>query len=81
MGKTLFGDSPKLLFSQGAPAPLGSGPAGETCGSCQNCCHVQGHTKWYYKCLKMEKLWTHGAATDIRKKWPACKEFQQTTEN
>jgi len=74
----LFGDPlhvPKK--PHGVPAPLASGPDGETCGSCRFAVKVQHQAGSYYKCELMERYWTHGAGTDIRLKWPACKEHQQ----
>jgi hypothetical protein len=48
----------------------GSGPQGETCGSCNYFLTLHYHGKTYFKCDATE--WTHGAATDIRKRSPAC---------
>ncbi len=62
--------------SRATPARIGSGPAGETCGSCRFCVHVQWQAGWYFKCEKIKPNWSHGAGTDIRKKWAACKEWQ-----
>ncbi len=47
-----------------ADAP-GSGPAGETCGSCR---HKDGvrFAKSYHKCALMKEHWTHGPKTDVQ---------------
>lgn len=50
----------------------GSGPDGETCGSCQHYAlsHHRGGT--YRKCGLVRANWSHGPGTDIRKRDPAC---------
>jgi len=58
------------------PAPIGSGPEGRRCGDCAAYSHVEYHDKTYRKCAKMQRWWTHGAGSDIRAKWPACREFE-----
>ena len=50
------------------PAAIGTGPQGETCRSCK----FKVRVGRYLKCEKMERLWTHGAATDIKARWRAC---------
>lgn len=54
----------------------GTGPAGETCGSCANCVRVQGGSRAFPKCLVIQFRWTHGPGTDIRCKSPACEMWQ-----
>jgi hypothetical protein len=51
-------------------APPGSGPDGETCGSCANLVRKR-MSKTYLKCSLMESKWTGGAGTDVRAKDPA----------
>lgn len=58
--------------ARGYYAPPGTGPIGEKCGSCAWRCHVSGGSRSYWKCLLAEFRWSHGAATDIRLKSPAC---------
>lgn len=58
-------------------APLGTGPAGETCGTCVFAKRVQHHDYFYWKCGKVQHLWTHGSGSDIRLKWEACREWEQ----
>jgi hypothetical protein len=55
----------------------GSGPAGETCGTCAYAVGIGYHDKRYYKCRKIEFRWTHGPGTDIRLKSPACKLWER----
>lgn len=59
---------------KGYPAEPGSGPAGETCGSCANLVTRQ-FSKTYFKCGLTD--YTGGPATDIRKKSPACKLWEK----
>lgn len=55
----------------GYARPPGTGPAGETCGSCR---HFNpnggGGGGRYFKCRLVQT--THGPGTDIRKRAPAC---------
>ena len=53
------------------PYPPGSGPAGQTCGTCAKLCERR-FSKTYFKCHVLMKFWTAGPGTDIRKKDPAC---------
>lgn len=59
---------------RGHAAPPSSGPAGETCRSCEH--YVVKHMrsgKTFRKCGLMEALWTHGPGSDIRASDPACR--------
>ncbi|MEW6304865.1 MAG: hypothetical protein AB1705_15425 [Verrucomicrobiota bacterium] len=60
-------DEPK-----GYAKPPGSGPAGETCGTCAHAVKVRGGRRAYWKCAVIRHRWTHGPGTDIRLKTPAC---------
>lgn len=53
----------------GYARPPGTGPAGETCGSCAFLT-ANVRRRRYWKCGRTE--WTFGAATDIRRRSPAC---------
>lgn len=79
----LFGevrpDAPKELpkgVPKGYARPPGTGPAGETCGSCKKCVSVQGGSKRYNKCLIIRHRWTSGPGTDIKRKSPACEMWE-----
>ena len=61
----------KAPVPQGYAATPGTGPAGETCGSCGNHAIVQ-HAKAYHKCRLMRQMWTGGIKTDIRVRSQAC---------
>ena len=53
------------------PYPPGSGPPGQTCGTCAKLC-VKECSRKYFKCHVLMKFWSCGPATDIRKKDLAC---------
>lgn len=81
--KNLFGetvtDKPKTTVPRGYAAPPGTGPQGETCGSC-GCADAfvnRGSTKRWYKCSKAKWKWTGGVGSDIRLKAPACREWEK----
>ncbi len=69
------GQKLKLPKKPCTPAPVGSGPEGKTCGTCVHRLRVKYHADAYWKCDLMRAGWTHGAASDIKLKWPACREF------
>jgi hypothetical protein len=63
----------------GADRP-GTGPAGETCGSCEHL--VRSGTragKVFPKCGLNRAKWTHGGATDVRVRWAACSKWERKT--
>jgi len=62
------------------PYACGTGPAGQTCGTCSKLCRVHYHDKTYRKCHVLMKHWSHGGATDIRRKDPACKSWEPRVE-
>jgi hypothetical protein len=60
----------------GADRP-GTGPKGETCGSCEHLFRVRtGSGKSFPKCLLNRAKWTHGGATDVRVRWDACSKWE-----
>lgn len=59
----------------------GSGPEGETCGSCQHAERVEYHRKTYRKCGMARNKWTHGTGSDIRLKSPACSLWEAKGES
>lgn len=61
---------------KGNAAPIGSGPAGETCGSCKNA-YCFEYAKRYWKCRLVKP--TGGPGTDIRLKWAACARWEPKT--
>ena len=60
---------------KGYAALPGSGPAGETCGSCANLVRRQ-MARTYLKCGLMQRGWTRGAASDVQARSPACSRWQ-----
>lgn len=68
--------APRPKQPKGTPALPGTGPKWKTCRDCAHFRRVQHHDYTYLKCGAVESAWTHGAATDIRASWPACREFE-----
>lgn len=61
----------KSAAPQGHAWQPGSGPAGETCGTCKHM--VRRHmARTYIKCGLVKEHWTQGSRTDIRARDPAC---------
>lgn len=57
----------------------GTGPAGETCGSCGH--HVERqYAKIYHKCELMRAFWTGGRGSDILVRSPACAKWEKIDE-
>lgn len=48
----------------------GTGPEGETCGTCKHKIAMRGR---FLKCELRYETWTHGYGTDILARSPACK--------
>lgn len=55
--------------------PPGTGPSGETCGSCKHL-YRNRMAKTYLKCGLNQARWTGGGATDIRARDAACKMWE-----
>lgn len=66
---------PKRGQAKGSAAPIGSGPRGETCGTCKHAYSRNGGRRNYWKCDLVKA--TGGPGSDIRLKWPACSRFDQ----
>jgi len=60
----------------GYAAAPGSGPAGQTCGTCAHYCSVGGSSRRYPKCGLMRQHWTHGPGSDIKKRMTACSRWE-----
>ena len=56
----------------GYAAPPGSGPEGETCGTCLSCRFKVIRGRRVYKCGRMTRSWTHGRESDVSVRSPAC---------
>ena len=57
----------------------GTGPAGESCGSCGNYRSIRGGSRTFPKCVLMRAKWSAGPGSDIRKSDPACGRWTVTT--
>lgn len=58
---------------RGYAAPPGTGPAGETCASCQ---HIM-RTEKYRKCSLNRARWTGGPGSDILARAAACSKWEK----
>lgn len=56
---------------RGHAARPGTGPKGETCGSCAHYT-LRRLSKTYRKCALTKATWTGGPGSDIRARDPAC---------
>jgi len=81
--RDLFGEvppSPPKVSTAGIPKgyamPPGTGPKGETCGSCAHL-YRNRLAKTYLKCYLMKAKWTGGGATDVRSRSPACSKWEK----
>ncbi|KQQ39084.1 hypothetical protein ASF58_23370 [Methylobacterium sp. Leaf125] len=61
---------------RGHAARPGTGPAGETCGSCEHLVRRQ-RSKTYPKCGLNRAGWTCGPASDVRVRDPACSKWEK----
>lgn len=79
--RALTAQERRLLFQtptkgkSGHAAPPGSGPQGETCGSCRHLARKR-MAKTYLKCALMQAIWTGGGGTDVRARDPACAKWE-----
>lgn len=62
----------------GHAATKGTGPEGETCGSCRHIVRKR-LAKTYIKCGKNREGWTGGRKSDVRAKDAACKFWEAPT--
>jgi hypothetical protein len=63
-------DPPAKTWRGGYARLPGTGPSGESCGSCQHARRVQGGARYFWKCALTVR--TAGPGSDIRKSAPAC---------
>ena len=82
----LFGGAvPARAYTDTTPpagyvAPPGTGPAGETCGSCAHCRYRKNRRgRHFYKCALAVAAWTGGRGSDVLLKSPACRRWQAGT--
>lgn len=60
------------IQQRGYAAKPGTGPKGETCGSCK---HIRRGRR-YRKCELTRACWTHSQRTDILARAPACAKWE-----
>lgn len=77
-GRTV--DIPKrgkhYVQQRGYAGKPGTGPAGETCGSCKFRTEVR-HARAYPKCELNRAKWTGGKRSDILVRSPACEKWMK----
>ena len=86
---TLPGQGELALLGEGRPLPKvwkglyaalpGTGPKGETCGSCRHL-YRRRYSKVYLKCALCEPKWTGGPGSDIKARAPACSKWEKREE-
>src|SRR5690242_12154663 len=62
----------KATKKTGHYAKPGTGPVGETCGTCRHAVGKKLSSKSVYKCGLARSIWTSGPGSDIRLKDAAC---------
>ena len=74
-----LGQKRKSVIPSGHVMPPGTGPIGETCGSCLHIFRNR-QSKAYLKCGLNRAKWTGGPKTDIRAGDAACKKWEKRCE-
>ena len=59
------------------PYSPGTGPDGETCGTCAHAVVKPMESRNYWKCGEAKGAWTNSVNSDIRLKWPACRGWKR----
>ena len=80
MNETLFKLPQPYPPRRGHAADPGTGPDGETCGTCDHYTQKR-HSRIHLKCWLMKEYWTNGPGSDIRKKDPACTHWIEPKED
>ena len=57
--------------------PPGTGPVGESCGTCKHKTYVSGVAGRYIKCALAQFKWTGGRGSDILAGSPACEGWEK----
>ena len=66
---------------KGYAKPPGTGPAGETCGSCKHrTINRMRSDRTFPKCLLARHKWTGGRGSDILVRSPACSAWEKQDE-
>lgn len=66
----------KSTKRHGHAAPPGTGPEGETCGTCKHLACKEMASR-FYKCSLMQAHWTGGIGTDVRVRDAACAKWER----
>jgi hypothetical protein len=61
---------------RGYAAPPGTGPRGETCGSCRHHVALRPGRMKIFKCWLFKAFWTKGRGTDVVLKANACRRWE-----
>lgn len=69
----------RKVVPSGHPARPGSGPEGETCGTCRHSKRLS-YTRGFYKCWLYRGAWTCSRRTDVLLRDPACRFWQPATK-
>jgi hypothetical protein len=81
-GNTVTIEEARAMSKRKSPEPKGyaaqpgTGPAGETCGTCRHL-YRNRMAKTYLKCELMKAYWTGGAGSDIKARAPACRRWER----
>jgi hypothetical protein len=82
----LFGEEVVLIAKAtgkrvtGYAAPPGTGPAGETCKTCEHFWRKRGHSKVYRKCGHPKAHRSNCTATDIKASALACRLWERAAD-
>lgn len=80
VGEAHIPDNPKrgkhYIEPRGYAFSPGTGPAGETCGTCRFYCSMN-RGKRFAKCEKARSSWTHSRRTDVLSRAAACKFWEK----
>lgn len=60
----------------GYAAPPGTGPEGETCGSCGHCVFRMFRGRRFYKCENAARKWDRTRASDVLLHSPSCAQWK-----
>ncbi|MCK5612307.1 hypothetical protein KAR91_61110 [Candidatus Pacearchaeota archaeon] len=78
MNGELFKISDRVKIQAAHPNPMvrkaGIGPEGAKCKGCKFLIRTKPSNRVYYKCKFVGV--THGAATDVRVRWDACRMYE-----
>lgn len=77
-GETVSAIVPSKVLRGYAESP-GTGPADQTCKTCQHYMIIEYANK-YRKCGLMRAFWTGGPGTDIKATSPACAKWEAKDE-